>query len=869
MSIPIWLTPAGDLGVIPEEEYYEFDFDSYVVGGGNPTYSLISGKLPPGLEIKSNGTMSGMPVGTIGGVPAASNKITTSTFTLRITSPSLEVADRTFSLTVAGILPQIITPTAENLGSYIDGSYLYIDINTIESNQYLTSTFTIIEGELPPGITLDSTTGILSGYIRPFISQQTASNTGFDNSEFDEYFFDFTGTSTSKNYQFIVKADNGISVDTKTYTIYVYALSSVTADSTLITSDSDGVITADSAAPKHTPVILDKEGRIGRVRQDTRVDIKITGIDFDNDLISYGVFGGTLPTGLTLNVNSGWITGLVPSGSLGTTTYTFSVYVYKRAEPIYYSNPKTFSIEVLGQISDEVTWLTDSNLGNIYAGQVSELYVLAETDSGRYLNYQLENSTGTLPPGLKLLENGLISGRVTFDTFMLDSGTTTFDGGNTFFDRVYNFTVSIYDANNYVYSSKSFTLTVLAPFIEPYENLYIQILPEIDQKNNYQSLIDNTDIFPQNYLYRPNDPWFGKNTLRRSLFLAGLKPREASVYAQSMLLNHYWKTLRFGDIKTAIAVDDNFNTKYEVVYVDMIDEQVNEFGIGPNLSVSLPTNSQNISTIYPNSFPNMEARIVNGVGYSNRDALPDWMTSRQENGTVLGFKRVLVLCYTIPGKGKEIAYRVRQNIQLLNEIDFTIDRYLLDDSMSTSYNKSANTFIANNFVSGTGTIATNTNSNVITGLTLIVNGAGTISATIGNTIINGSGTSFNTELRAGRPLYRSDTGEELGEIIRIINSETLVIDSPLANSLSSVGYSSISSATLFTQEIYVNDTIIVNTNVKVGTVKSINSDSNITLYTNALVTVSNVAFTHNYREPYREPGTGDKYLKYPQVGVIT
>ena len=452
---------------------------------------------------------------------------------------------------------------------------------------------------------------------------------------------------------------------------------------------------------------------------------------------------------------------------------------------------------------------------------------------------------------------------------MLDSGTTTFDGGNTFFDRVYNFTVSIYDANNYVYSSKSFTLTVLAPFIEPYENLYIQILPEIDQKNNYQSLIDNTDIFPQNYLYRPNDPWFGKNTLRRSLFLAGLKPREASVYAQSMLLNHYWKTLRFGDIKTAIAVDDNFNTKYEVVYVDMIDEQVNEFGIGPNLSVSLPTNSQNISTIYPNSFPNMEARIVNGVGYSNRDALPDWMTSRQENGTVLGFKRVLVLCYTIPGKGKEIAYRVRQNIQLLNEIDFTIDRYLLDDSMSTSYNKSANTFIANNFVSGTGTIATNTNSNVITGLTLIVNGAGTISATIGNTIINGSGTSFNTELRAGRPLYRSDTGEELGEIIRIINSETLVIDSPLANSLSSVGYSSISSATLFTQEIYVNDTIIVNTNVKVGTVKSINSDSNITLYTNALVTVSNVAFTHNYREPYREPGTGDKYLKYPQVGVIT
>ena len=261
--------------------------------------------------------------------------------------------------------------------------------------------------------------------------------------------------------------------------------------------------------------------------------------------------------------------------------------------------------------------------------------------------------------------------------------------------------------------------------------------------------------------------------------------------------------------------------------------------------------------------------MVNGVGYSNRGVLPDWMTSRQENGTVLGFTRALILCYTIPGKGKEVAYRVRQNINLLNRVDFTIDRYLWDNSMSTSYNKTANTFIANNFVAGVGTINANTNSNIIVGLTLIVNGAGTISSTVGSTIINGTGTSFNTELRAGRPLYRSDTGEELGDIIRIISAETLVIDSPVENTLSSVSYSSISSSTIFGSEIYVNDTIIVNTNVKVGTVKTINSDSNITLYTNALVTVSNVSFIHNFREQYKEPGSGDKYLKYPQVGVIT
>jgi hypothetical protein len=869
MSIPIWLTPAGDLGIIPEEEYYEFNFDAYVTDGSTPVYSLVSGQLPFGLEIKSDGTIAGMPLGRIGGIPVAVSKITTSTFTLRITSSSFEVADRTFSLTVAGILPQSIIPVNENLGTYIDGSFLYIDINTIESNPYLTSTFSVIDGELPLGITLDSTTGIMSGYIRPFITDQTLSKTGFDNSEFDDYGFDFTGTSTSKNYQFTIKADNGITVDTKTYTIYVYALSSLTADSTLISADSDSLVTADSSAPKHTPVILDTAGSLGSVRQDVNINIKIDGIDFDNDAISYGISSGSLPPGLTLNTSSGWISGLVPSGALGVATYTFSVYVYKTADTPYASTAKTFSLRVLGQIPDEVEWISPTNLGNVYAGQISELFVEATTESNRTLKYRLENSFGTLPAGLSLLDNGLISGRVTFDTFMLDSGTTTFDSGTTFFDRVYNFTIAVYDVDNYIYGERTFTLTVLAPIIEPYENLYIQILPEPDQRTSYSSLINNTDIFPPSYLYRPTDPWFGKNIDRRSLFLAGLKPREADVYIQAMTLNHYWKTLRFGEVKTAIAVDSNLNVKYEVVYVDIIDQQVNNRGLGPNLSVSLPTNSQNISTIYVNSFPNMEQRIVNGVGYSNRGVLPDWMTSRQSDGTILGFTRVLILCYAVPGKGKEIAYRVRQNLNLLSSVDFTIDRYLWDNSMSSSYNKSGNTFISNNFVSGTGTISANTNSNIIVGLTITINGAGTISAPAGNTVINGTSTQFNTQLTVGRPLYRTDTEENLGNIARIINAYTLELEDPLENELASVSYSSISSETTFSNEIYVNDTIIVNTNVKVGTVKSINSDSSITLYTNSLVTVSNVSFLHNFREQYKTPGEGDKYLKYPQVGVIT
>jgi hypothetical protein len=29
MAFPRWLTPAGDLGIVPELSYYEFDLDAY------------------------------------------------------------------------------------------------------------------------------------------------------------------------------------------------------------------------------------------------------------------------------------------------------------------------------------------------------------------------------------------------------------------------------------------------------------------------------------------------------------------------------------------------------------------------------------------------------------------------------------------------------------------------------------------------------------------------------------------------------------------------------------------------------------------------------------------------------------------------
>lgn len=879
MSVPIWLTQSGDLGIIPEQEYYEFMFDAYNQLGGSLTYSVISGKLPAGLEIKQNGLMLGIPAGEISGVPATVNKVTTSKFTIRIKNSQGAVADRTFSLTVAGLLPQEIIPTSTSLGTYVDGSYVYVDINTIEPNPLFTSTFSVISGTLPGGLTLDPITGVISGYLNPVVSTQDQASEGFDKFNtitnqdvpWDTYAFDFAGVSTSKNFQFTIEADNGLTIETKDYTIFVFAIDSLTADSDLLTADNSSLITADIQGPYHVPVILTESSSLGSVRQNTIVNIQIVGEDFDGNSLTYIISGGSLPPGLQLDPESGWITGLVPYGQLGSSYYTFSIRVYKTALPDYISEEKAFTLQVLGQINNTVNWISPSVLGSLYTGEVSQLSIEASTPSGKSLSYALVNSAGRLPIGLELTIDGLLTGRVSFETFMLDSGYTTIDDQTTTFDQVYTFTVAAFDTGNFVYDTKTFTITIVKRDIIPYENLYVTALPSRDQRAVYNEIVNNADIFPQDYLYRPNDPWFGKNTLRRSLFLAGLNPEQASTYISAMTLNHYWKTLNWGEIKTAQALDSNFDIQYEVVYIELIDRQVDSSGVGPNLSVSLPANSRNISTIYPNSFPNMASRLETGVGYENRSTLPAWMTSRQTDGKILGFTRALVLCYTKPGRANEIAYRVRQIQDLFKSIDFTIDRYEWDNSLSNNFNKSANVFIVNNFAYASGTISANTNSNIVTGLTLTVNGSGTISGTVGNAVIVGTSTAFNSELRVGRPLYNSsgNTAVELGTIKSINSSTMLVLENPLSATISSINYSAETSSTNFTTELYVGDTIVLDSNIRLGTIKSINSDSNLVLYTNALSTVSNVTYKHNARDPVTTPGQGDKYLKYPQVGVIT
>lgn len=276
--------------------------------------------------------------------------------------------------------------------------------------------------------------------------------------------------------------------------------------------------------------------------------------------------------------------------------------------------------------------------------------------------------------------------------------STAIDGGATTFDQQCGFTVRAISIDGSISDTKSFTIRVTPRNLAPYENVYLKALPSPDQRLSLRNVLNNTDIFPTSLLYRYDDPYFGLQKNLKFIFLPGLHPASASTFVNTIAQNHYFKSINFGDVKTARAVDENGNVTYEVVYVDVVDTQTYATD-GPPLSVALGNQNnfiydgQSYSIIYPNSFINMQNRLEQGIGYTNRGTIPAWMTSVQENGRVLGLIRAVVLAYTQPGASNLIAYRLAASGFKINSIAFVSDRYQWDNYLSQYFNLETNTFL--------------------------------------------------------------------------------------------------------------------------------------------------------------------------------
>jgi hypothetical protein len=470
-------------------------------------------------------------------------------------------------------------------------------------------------------------------------------------------------------------------------------------------------------------------------------------IGFDEANYDQGLLN--LPVGLEIDENSGWITGYLPSQAEVRANYDFNVIVFKRDYPSYLTT-KQFQLTVLGDINNTITWLSPSYLGTIENGTVSDLYIQAVSVKGKPLIYEYaENSHIRLPQGVQLMSNGLLSGRVSFELFVVDSGETTIDSGTTTFDNTYKFSVTVRDYASTVIDTKEFTLRVIQRVLKPYENLYLKALLSFEQRLQYQNVIQDKTVFPTDKIYRIEDPFFGISKDIKTLFIPGLNPNLLSTYAAALETNHFKKRITFGEVKSAVAIEYNTydvvetgtdqeigiykegvgfipyenitryqtantipagteladeHVKYEVVYLEVRDESTisNSSGFfGPDDIIDLSAvnnpyydlSGNAYTTAYPNSVENMTSRIASTIDYADKGVLPDWMTSKQPDNRVLGFTRAVVLAYTVKGASELMAYNYRQAGYNLNELDFSVDRYQLDNNYTTNYNVTAGKYI--------------------------------------------------------------------------------------------------------------------------------------------------------------------------------
>ena len=103
MAQPTWVTAAGSIGSYPSLISLSVQLVALPVApAATLTYTLISGSLPLGLSISTNGL--------INGTPSIVLSDTTLNFVVRVTDNLNQIRDRTFSMTISGAAaPELTT----------------------------------------------------------------------------------------------------------------------------------------------------------------------------------------------------------------------------------------------------------------------------------------------------------------------------------------------------------------------------------------------------------------------------------------------------------------------------------------------------------------------------------------------------------------------------------------------------------------------------------------------------------------------------------------------------------------------------------------------------------------------------------------
>ncbi len=358
LSVTTASLPAGVIGTIYPGATLA------AAGGITPyTWSITTGSLPAGLSLNaSTGAISGTPTGTFTG---------TVNFTVTATDSQTPThATTTANLSITVSAPLLSVTTSSLAGGSIGNAYTNQTLQA--TGGILPYTWAVTTGSLPAGLSLNASTGVISG---------TPTGT-------------FVGTVS-----FTVTATDSETPTAKTATANLGIAISVVPLS-VTTSGSLAVGVAGSVYPGAT---LQATGGITPY--------------------SWAVTTGSLPAGLTLNAATGAISG-TPTAS---GTANFTVTVTDSETPTAKTATANLSIVVNPALSVTTASLPAGVIGTIYPGAT-----LAA--AGGITPYTWSITTGSLPAGLSLnastgaisgTPTGTFTGTVNFTVTATDSQTPT------------------------------------------------------------------------------------------------------------------------------------------------------------------------------------------------------------------------------------------------------------------------------------------------------------------------------------------------------------------------------------------------------------------------------------------------------------
>jgi len=550
-AVPQFTTPAGSLRNLNDSiwtqiqvEYANPDTTNTVI------VDLQEGILPPGLELSESGLIQGYAVAPI--INLTVPTVTTVALSSSSITDYISCFDNSINSTMIG-RPVVFTNA---FGDLVDNQTYYIRAVNITNNS-----FSISATEFGTALPLADATGTMSVTL-PSIS---------------------TGQPTKRTYSFVLRLLSPLGGNIASYSITVtnqnlplsqggtLGLQANTRPPTILNT-RPLVIAPTDTDPYYgyyilPPIPPTQAAQIGTIQSDNYFAFKVLGYDFDGNNLEY--LFSNLPSWMSGDSNTGWLTGYPILDIRGINNYNFTVSVRKVNSPSITSGNFNFSLTLSFDILGNIVWITTENLGTVYNGSISTLKVEAESDVT--LQYRLTD--GVLPPDLELLSSGEIIGIIADQptSQMLDAATTT----------NFSFTIEAYSTEyTSIFSTKTFEVNVYQQYNQPTDILYIEASPSIQDRQLLNTLLDNDALIPTELLYRPTDVHFGKATSVIYEHAYGIYASDINQYiAAIQVKNHYWRNITLGELKTAVAKNEAGDIIYEVVYSEVIDNLVNPSGV--------------------------------------------------------------------------------------------------------------------------------------------------------------------------------------------------------------------------------------------------------------------------------------------------